>query len=82
LSEFALIEVLLFGLSSEYSSNPFMQDWFSQNAWPLGYLLGNYVAPLIGIAIRIVGLAVQNLLKRRSMTQNTVEMIVPIAETV
>src|SRR3989441_3394148 len=81
-AEFALIEVLLFGLSSEYSSNPFMQDWFSRNAWPLGYLLGNYIAPLLGIAIGIVGLAVQKLLKRRSMTQNTVEMIVPIAETV
>src|SRR5205809_1908115 len=37
-------------LSSEYQSNPFMRDWFTSYAWPLGYLLGNYLGSmLIGI---------------------------------
>jgi hypothetical protein len=80
-AEFALIEVLLLGLSSEYSSNPFMQDWFAQNAWPFGYLLGSYVAPLIGITIGLAGFLTQNLLKRRSLTRNAVETVAPIAET-
>jgi len=80
-AQFVVIEILLFGLSSEYSANPFMQDWFSQNAWPVGDLLGNYVAPLLGIAIGFAGLTVQNLLKRRAGARKAVETIVPIAET-
>jgi EmrB/QacA subfamily drug resistance transporter len=79
--QFVLIEVLLFGLSSEYSANPYMQDWFSQSAWPLGYLLGNYVASLLGIAIGLAGLLAQNLIKRRSLARNPVETVVSIAET-
>jgi len=80
-AQFVVIEILLFGLSSEYSANPFMQDWFSQNAWPIGDLLANYVAPLLGIAIGFAGLTVQNLLKRRAGARKAVETIVPIAET-
>jgi len=80
-AQFVVIEILLFGLSSEYSANPFMQDWFSQNAWPIGDLLANYVAPLLGIAIGFAGLTLQNLLKRRAGARKAVETIVPIAET-
>ncbi len=81
IGQFVLIEVLLFGLSSEYSSNQFMQDWFSQNAWPLGYLLGDYIAPLLGIVAAVAGFVAQRLLRRTGGTKSTVETIVPIAET-
>jgi EmrB/QacA subfamily drug resistance transporter len=79
--QFILIEVLLFGLSSEYSSNPFMQDWFSQNVWPLGFLLGDYIAPFLGVAVGLVGFVAQGLLKRRDQTRSRIETIAPIAET-
>jgi EmrB/QacA subfamily drug resistance transporter len=79
--QFVLIEILLFGLSSEYSANPFMQDWFSQNIWPIGFLLGDYIAPLLGIAVGLIGFVAQSLLKRRDPTRSRVETIAPIAET-
>jgi len=50
ISQFLAILGLSATLSSEYQSNQFMRDWFASYAWPLGYLLGNYLAPmLIGI---------------------------------
>jgi len=50
ISQFLAILGLSAALSSEYQSNPFMRDWFSSYAWPLGYLLGNYLSSmLIGI---------------------------------
>src|SRR5437899_941227 len=42
ISQFLTILGLSAALSSEYQSNPFMRDWFTSYAWPLGYLLGNY----------------------------------------
>ena len=50
ISQFLTILGLSAALSSEYQSNPFMRDWFTGYAWPLGYLLGNYLGSmLIGI---------------------------------
>ena len=50
ISQFLTILGLSAVLSSEYQSNPFMRDWFTSYAWPLGYLLGNYLGSmLIGI---------------------------------
>ncbi len=50
ISQFLAILGLSAALSSEYQSNPFMRDWFTSYAWPLGYLLGNYLGSmLIGI---------------------------------
>ena len=50
ISQFLTILGLFAALSSEYQSNPFMRDWFTSYAWPLGYLLGNYLGSmLIGI---------------------------------
>jgi EmrB/QacA subfamily drug resistance transporter len=81
ISQFVLIEILLFGLSSEYSANPFMQDWFSQNAWPIGDLLSNYLAPILGIAVSLIALATQRLLKRRDQSA-TVEELASLATAV
>jgi len=50
ISQFLTILGLSAALSAEYQSNPFMRDWFTSYAWPLGYLLGNYLGSmLIGI---------------------------------
>jgi len=50
ISQFLTILGLSAALSSEYQSNQFMRDWFTSYAWPLGYLLGNYLGSmLIGI---------------------------------
>jgi EmrB/QacA subfamily drug resistance transporter len=50
ISQFLAILGLSATLSSEYQSNLFMRDWFTSYAWPLGYLLGNYLGSmLIGI---------------------------------
>src|SRR5213594_1370937 len=50
ISQFLTILGLSAALSSEYQSNPFMRNWFTSYAWPLGYLLGNYLGSmLIGI---------------------------------
>ncbi len=50
ISQFLAILGLSAALSSEYQSNLFMRDWFTSYAWPLGYLLGNYLGSmLIGI---------------------------------
>jgi hypothetical protein len=50
IGQFLAILGLSAALSSEYQSNLFMRDWFTSYAWPLGYLLGNYLGSmLIGI---------------------------------
>jgi len=51
-AQFVIIVLLLSGVSAEYQSNKNMQDWISQNAWPVGYLLNGYLAStLAGVAI-------------------------------
>src|SRR5207245_125924 len=55
ISQFLAILGLSAALSSEYQSNPFMRDWFTRYAWPLGYLLGNYLGSmLIGVVVTIL----------------------------
>ena len=50
IGQFLCILGLATALSSEYQSNPFMRDWFTNYAWPLGLLLANYLGSmLIGI---------------------------------
>jgi cytochrome bd-type quinol oxidase subunit 2 len=51
-AQFVVIVLLLSGISAEYQSNTYMQDWIAQNAWPVGYLLNGYLAStLVGVAI-------------------------------
>lgn len=73
IGQFVVIEALLFGLSSEYSANPFMQNWFSLNAWPIGDLLGNYIAPLLGLVVGLGGLTAARLLIPKSKATKKVE---------
>ena len=50
IGQFLAILGLATALSSEYQSNPFMRDWFTSYASPLGFLLANYLGSmLIGI---------------------------------
>ncbi len=50
LVQFGLIVLLLSALSSEYQANPFMQQWVSGHASPVGFLLNGYLAAtLIGV---------------------------------
>ena len=52
LVQFAVIAILLGGLSSEYLSNTYFQAWIADNAPLLGFLLhGEVDALLIGIAL-------------------------------
>ena len=52
LVQFAVIAILLGGLSSEYLSNAYFQAWIADNAPLLGFLLhGEVDALLIGIAM-------------------------------
>lgn len=49
-AQFAFIVLLFSALSSEYQNNPYMQQWISNNAYPVAYLLNGYLAAmLIGV---------------------------------
>lgn len=58
-AQFALIILLMASLSSEYQSNPFMEQWLSQNAAPLGYLLSDYLGAILAALVTVVTLLVQ-----------------------
>ena len=50
--QFALIVLFVYGLSSEYRSNPYQQDWIWNNAPILAYVLNGYLAAmLVGVLI-------------------------------
>jgi EmrB/QacA subfamily drug resistance transporter len=50
IGQFLAILGLSAAVSSEYQANPLMREWFASYAWPLGYLLGDYIGSmLIGI---------------------------------
>lgn len=50
--QFAFIVLFVYALSSEYRSNPYQQNWITDNAWPLQYFLNGYLAAgLIGVLI-------------------------------
>ena len=51
-AQFGLIVLFVYGLSAEYRSNPYQQDWISNNAPLLQYLVNGYLfAMLVGIFI-------------------------------
>jgi hypothetical protein len=79
IGQFVLIETLLFALSSEYSANAYMQDWFSANAWLLGYLLGGYIAPVLGIVLGATTLLAGSILKNKPEPKKAVAEITPLA---
>jgi cytochrome bd-type quinol oxidase subunit 2 len=51
-AQFGLIVLFVYGLSAEYRSNAYQQDWISRNAPWLQYFVNGYlVAMLLGIFI-------------------------------
>jgi len=51
-AEFGLIVLFVYGLSAEYRSNAYQQDWISSNAPILQYLVNGYLmAMLLGVLI-------------------------------
>jgi len=51
-AEFGLIVLFVYGLSAEYRSNAYQQDWISSNAPILQYLVNGYLAAmLLGVFI-------------------------------
>ena len=54
LGQYVAIIGLLTAISSEYSSNTYMQQWISQNVSPLGYLLNGFLGPIL---LTILGIA-------------------------
>ena len=77
--EFLLIEALLFALSAEYAANMFMQDWFASNASAIGFLLGSYLAPILGLAIGSGVVLWYRVLNRHAESEKTVKEIAPLA---
>src|SRR5881398_446986 len=69
-AEFVIIIGLLVGISWDYQQNVFMQQWFTNNAAPIGYLLNNYIGPVL-VAIVRVALIVWKLLPRSSTSRET-----------
>src|SRR6059036_2951355 len=51
IAQFAITIGLLVGISNEYQSNYFMQQWISQNASPLGFFLAGYVGPMLAAIV-------------------------------
>lgn len=46
-AQFLVIVGLLTAISWDYQQNSFMQQWFSNNASPIGYLLSTYLGPVL-----------------------------------
>jgi hypothetical protein len=68
-AQFAFIVLLFSALSSEYENNPFMQQWISTNASPVGYLLNGYLAAmLIGVVFGGAILLVREYWQNRTKT--------------
>lgn len=64
IGEFLAIVGLLTAFSWDYQQNTFMQQWFSDNASPIGILLSNYIAPII-VSIGGVGAIYWGIVIRR-----------------
>jgi len=69
-AEFVAIVGLLVAISWDYQQNVFMQQWFTSNAAPIGYLLNSYIGPVL-VAIVGVALIVWKLLPRSSTSRET-----------
>jgi len=52
IAQFAVTIGLLAAITDEYQSNYFMQQWISQNAFPLGYFLAGYIGTVL---VAVVG---------------------------
>lgn len=51
-AQFGLIVLFVYGLSAEYRSNAYQQDWIARNAPLLQYFLNGYLtAMLLGVFI-------------------------------
>ena len=46
-AQFGLIVLFVYGLSAEYRSNAYQQDWISSNAPLLQYFLNGYLAAML-----------------------------------
>lgn len=46
-AQFGLIVLFVYGLSAEYRSNTYQQDWISTNAPVLQYLVNGYLAAML-----------------------------------
>jgi len=72
--QFAITIALLVAISNEYQSNYFFQLWISQNASPLGFLLGGYVGPalatIVGVALIIWKLVLTRRQSKATLTSN------------
>ncbi len=62
--QFAISAGLLAALSSEYMSNRFMQEWFTNNVWPVGFLLADYIAPVLFLTVGILAFAAKLMFRR------------------
>ena len=63
-AQFLVIVGLLAAISWDYQQNTFMQQWFSNNASPIGYLLGSF-AGAVGFFLIGSGLIVWKIVPRR-----------------
>ncbi len=71
--QLAITTGLLAGLSSEYMSNKYMQEWFTNNAWPVGVLLNNYVAPILFAIAGALAFGVKLLFRRPSASTSATD---------
>jgi EmrB/QacA subfamily drug resistance transporter len=65
IAQFAITIALLTTISDEYQSNYFMQQWISQNASLLSYLLAGYIAPVLATIVGGVLIVLKLVLPRR-----------------
>jgi EmrB/QacA subfamily drug resistance transporter len=72
LAQFVAIVGLLIGISWDYQQNASMQQWFGNNAAGVGFLLNNYVGPIL-VAVVGTALFVLSGLLRRSGSKQTPE---------
>ncbi len=66
LGQYVAIIGLLTAISEEYSSNINMQQWISQNALPLSYLLNGFLGPILLTLFGIVYLGWRQFFRRRT----------------
>jgi len=63
-AQFLAITGLLTAISWDYQQNTFMQQWFSNNSSPIGYLLSNYLGAVLFLVLG-TGLIVWKIAPRR-----------------
>jgi len=68
IAEFVAIVGLLVAISWDYQQNAFMQQWFTDNAPPLGLMLNNYLGAVLAAVVG-TGLIVWKIIPRRSTSK-------------